>query len=257
MDLTGKVALVTGGASGIGRQTAELLAKHGAKLAVADMNAEGGEAACAAIQAAGGEALFVPLDVTDEAAWEAALATVADRFGRLDVLVNAAGIELVKMLHETSLADFRRVMAVNLDGVFLGTRYGVAAIGETGGGSIINISSIAGIRGYARQTAYCASKGGVRLLTKAAAVEAAENGLEVRVNSVHPGVIDTAMTRGMFGDPDDANRQEAWGKLARFAPMGRTGEAMDVANLILFLASDASAFCTGAEFVVDGGVTAN
>jgi len=257
MDLSGRVALVTGGASGIGRQTAELLAEHGARLVVADMNSAGGEATCATIQAAGGEALFVPLDVTDEAAWEACMATVADRFGRLDVLVNAAGIELVKMLHETSLADFRRVMAVNLDGVFLGTRFGVAAIAEAGGGSIINISSIAGIRGYTRQTAYCASKGGVRLLTKAAAVEAAESGLNVRVNSVHPGVIDTAMTRGMFGDPEDANRQETWGKLARFAPLGRTGEAMDIANVILFLASDASAFCTGAEFVVDGGVTAH
>jgi len=257
MDLSGRVALVTGGASGIGRQTAELLAEHGARLAVADMNAAGGEATCASIQTAGGEALFVPLDVTDEAAWEACMAMVADRFGRLDVLVNAAGIELVKMLHETSLADFRRVMAVNLDGVFLGTRFGVTAMADSGGGSIINISSIAGINGYARQTAYCASKGGVRLLTKAAAVEAGQNGLNVRVNSVHPGVIDTAMTRELFGDPDDASRQESWGRLAQMAPLGRTGAAMDVANVILFLASDASTFCTGAEFVVDGGATAN
>ena len=121
---------------------------------------------------------------------------------------------------------------------------------------IINISSIAGIRGYGKQTAYCASKGGVRLLTKAAAVEAAQGGLNVRVNSIHPGVIDTAMTRGMFGNRDDDARQQTWSKLADLAPLGRVGEPADIANMVLYLASDASSFVTGAEMVVDGGITA-
>lgn len=256
MDVTGKVALVTGGSSGIGRETAMTLARAGARVAIADINAENGAETVATLEGLGSEAVFVSLDVADEAAWEQAVETVVGRFGRLDILVNAAGIELVRTLSETSLADFRRVMAVNLDGVFLGTKYGVEAMSKSGGGSIINISSIAGIRGYSKQSAYCASKGGVRLLTKAAATEAAQNGLNVRINSVHPGVIDTAMTRGMFGSRDDDARQKTWNRLAELAPIGRVGEPSDIANMILYLASDASSFVTGAEMVVDGGITA-
>ena len=256
MDVNGKAALVTGGSSGIGRETALTLARAGARVAVADIDADKGAETVAALEGIGTEALFISLDVTDEASWRQAVEAAVGRFGRLDVLVNAAGIELVRMIHETSLDDFRRVMSVNLDGVFLGTKYGIAAMSKTGGGSIINISSIAGIRGYGRQTAYCASKGGVRLLTKAAAVEAAQNGLNVRVNSVHPGVIDTAMTRGMFGDRGDDAHQQRWEKLADLAPIGRVGEPSDIANMILYLASDASSFVTGAEMVVDGGITA-
>lgn len=256
MDVTGKVALVTGASSGIGRQTALTLGRAGARVVVADVNAEGGGETVSALEDMGMEAVFVPLDVVDEAAWQQAIKTTLDRFGRLDVLVNAAGIELVKTLFDTTLEDFRRVTSVNLDGVFLGTKYGTEAMAKNGGGSIINISSIAGIRGYAKQSAYCASKGGVRLLTKAAATEAAQNQLNVRINSVHPGVIDTAMTRGMFGSREDEGRQKTWNRLADLAPIGRVGEPSDIANMILYLASDASSFMTGAELVVDGGITA-
>lgn len=256
MDVRGKVALVTGASSGIGRQTALTLGRAGARVVVADVNADGGGETVSALEGMGVDALFVTLDVTDETAWQKAIETTLSRFKRLDVLVNAAGIELVRTIADTSLEDFRRVMSVNLDGVFLGTKYGIEAMAKAGGGSIINISSIAGIRGYAKQTAYCASKGGVKLLTKAAATEAAQNGTNVRVNSVHPGVIDTAMTRGMFGDRNDENRQKTWNRLADLAPIGRVGEPSDIANMILYLASDASSFVTGAEMVVDGGITA-
>ncbi|MDP6344579.1 MAG: glucose 1-dehydrogenase [Alphaproteobacteria bacterium] len=255
MDVQGKVALITGGASGIGRQAALLLAERGAGVAVTDIDAAGGADTVAAIAAAGGEAAFFPLDVTDEAAWEAAMAAVLERFGGLAILVNSAGIEMVRKIPDTSLADFRKVTSINLDGTFLGTKYGMAAMRD-GGGSIINISSIAGMIGVMRQLAYCASKGGVRLLTKAAAMEAAHYGYKVRVNSVHPGTTDPPMVRGMVSHRDEAGQQEALEKLRQLHPIGRLGQPMDIANAILFLASDASDFVTGTELVVDGGYTA-
>ncbi len=249
-----KVALVTGAASGLGRAQAKMLAEHGARVAAADIDAAGGEQTVAEIAAACGEAAFWPLDVTDEAGWQATVAAVVDRFGRLDVLVNNAGVELVKSIPETSFAEWRRLMAVNLDGVFLGTR---AAIGVMGaGGSIVNISSVAGLIGFTGQAAYCASKGGVRLLTKAAAVECAEAGLGIRVNSVHPGVIDTPMYRAFTAGLDEAEAAAAMGRIAALHPLGRVGEPLDVAGSVLFLAGDDSKFMTGAELVVDGGLTA-
>ena len=255
-DVGEKVALVTGGASGIGAETARLLAANGAAVAVADINGEGGAETVAAIEAAGGQAVYISLDVTSEASWTAAVASVVERFGGLHIVVNGAGIEVMAKIADTSLEVFHRVMAVNVDGVFLGIKHAMPAMRDAGGGSIINISSIAGIRGYNRQIAYVASKGAVRLMTKAAAAEAAFYGFNVRVNSVHPGAIDTPMVRGMMAHHDEAGQQAGMEKMRQMHPIGRMGQPIDIANAILFLASDASSFMTGAELVVDGGITA-
>jgi len=255
-DVSGKVALVTGGASGIGAETARLLAANGASVVVADINAERGEATAAAIRAAGGQSAYVSLNVTSEASWEAAVGKAVEQFGGLHIVVNGAGIELTAKIADTSLEDFHRVMAVNVDGVFLGIKHAMPALRDSGGGSIINISSIAGIRGYSRQIAYVASKGAVRLMTKAAATEAAYYGFNVRVNSVHPGVIDTPMVQGMMAHHDEERQKAAMEKMRQMHPLGRVGQPIDIANAILFLASDASSFMTGSEVVVDGGITA-
>lgn len=248
--LEGKVALITGAASGIGAEAARLLAAHGAKVACADLDAAGAQ--CTAGEAGG---CAIAMDVTSEADWARAVAETVAAFGALNVLVNCAGIELVKTIADTSFADWRRVMSVNLDGVFLGTRAAIPAMGKRGG-SIVNISSVAGLNGFSRQAAYCASKGGVRLLTKATAVECAEAGLGIRVNSIHPGIIDTPMTQGILGGMDKGAQPEVKARWAQMHPLGHIGRAMDVAQCILFLASDASAFVTGTELVVDGGMNA-
>ena len=254
--LDGKVALVSGAASGIGRQCALTLAGAGAKVAVADLNAGGGNETVALVEKAGGSAFFQALDVADEAQWQAAVDAVVARWGRLDVLVNNAGVELVALIAETSLAQWRKLMSVNLDGVFLGTRAAIAAMRKSGGGSIVNLSSVAGINGYTRQAAYCASKGGVRLLTKSTAVECAEQGWNIRCNSVHPGVIDTPMARALLQGVDPEVAKQRLERLKALHPMNRLGEPRDIAEAVLFLASDASKFVTGAELVVDGGMTA-
>ncbi len=254
--LSGKVALITGAASGLGRASALLLAEQGARIAAADLNAEAGEATVAQIAAAGGEAAFFPLDVVDEDGWTATVTGVIERFGKLDVLVNNAGIELVQSIPETSFEEWRRVMDVNLDGVFLGIKAAIQGMRQSGGGSIVNISSVAGINGFSRQAAYCASKGGVRLLTKSAAVECAEGGLNIRVNSVHPGVIDTPMYQAFFDGMDEQSAKAAEERFTALHPIGHVGASDDVAQCVLFLASDASKFVTGSEMVVDGGLTA-
>ena len=251
-----KVALVTGAASGIGRVTAEVLASEGARVTVADLNEAGGHETVLRISSRGGTAAFDKLDVASEADWDAAIASTVARFGRLDILVNNAGMEIVKLIPDTSLADWRRLMSVNLDGVFLGTKAAIAAMRKTGGGAIVNISSVAGINGYARQAAYCASKGGVRLLTKSAAVECAEQGWNIRVNSVHPGVIDTPMARSLLSGLDPQVAAQRLERLKALHPIGRLGEPEDIARAVLYLASDAAKFVTGTELVVDGGMTA-
>ncbi|MBT6983671.1 MAG: glucose 1-dehydrogenase, partial [Rhodospirillaceae bacterium] len=255
-DVSGKVALVTGGASGIGAETARLLAAHGAKVAVADINEGVAKENAAAIEAAGGQAMPIALDVIQEASWEAAVNDTLQKFGGVHILVNAAGIEMTAKIEDTSLSDFKKIIAVNLEGVFLGMKYAMPAMRAAGGGSIINISSIAGIKGFVRQSAYVASKGGVRLITKAAAAEAAHYGYNVRVNSVHPGAIDTPMVRDMIAHHDEARQQVVLDKMRDMHPIGRMGQAIDIANAILFLASEASSFMTGSEVVVDGGFTA-
>lgn len=246
--LAGKVALVTGAASGIGAEASRLLAAHGAKVVAADQNLAG------ALQVADVGGLGLAMDVTSESDWTRAIAETVAKFGGLDVLVNCAGIELVRSIADTSLEDWRRVMSVNLDGVFLGTRAALGAMRK--GGSIVNISSVAGLNGFSRQAAYCASKGGVRLLTKATAIECAEAGRGIRANSIHPGIIDTPMARDILDNVDPAMRAEIEARWKLLHPIGRIGSAMDVAQCILFLASDASAFVTGAELAVDGGLTA-
>lgn len=247
--LENKVALITGAASGIGAETARLLASHGARVAIADRDVVG---ASRVAEETGGHA--IEMDVTNEADWKRAVAGTVSIFGGLDVLVNCAGIELVKSIAQTSYEDWRRVMSVNLDGVFLGTRAAIGVMRK--GGSIVNISSVAGINGFSRQVAYCASKGGVRLLSKAAAVECAEAGLGIRVNSVHPGIIDTPMAQEILGTVEEKRRGEIEMRWKAMHPIGRIGRASEVAQCILFLASDASAFVTGTELVVDGGLTA-
>lgn len=251
--VSGKVAIVTGASLGIGKAAALMLAHEGAKVAVADLREDEGHAVVAEIEAAGGEALFVPLDVSREDEWTLAIAAVLARFGRLDIVVNNAGIAYSGTVESTSLQDWRRVQSINLDGVFLGTKAAVAAMKDHGG-SIINLSSIEGLIGDPGLAAYNASKGGVRLFTKSAALHCARSGYRVRVNSVHPGYIWTPMVQGLTGD--NANQIAARKRLEALHPVGHLGEADDIAYGILYLASDESKFVTGSELVIDGGYTA-
>ncbi|MEP7209842.1 MAG: glucose 1-dehydrogenase [Alphaproteobacteria bacterium] len=257
-ELKGRVALVTGGAQGIGAASAKALAAAGAKMVIADIG--DGAATAEAIDGA-----YVQHDVTKEADWANAIAFAQKTFGGLDILVNNAGIFWVRPIAKTTLKDFRRMQQVNVDGVFLGLKHAIPAIAERakkwdGGGSIINLSSVAGLVGSANTLSYNASKGAVRLMTKAAAMECAEQGLKIRVNSVHPGIIDTPMMDNAIngiskatGKTVDAERE----RMARRHPLGRLGRDTDIANAVKFLASDAAAFMTGSEVVVDGGMTAN
>ncbi len=252
--LAGKVALVTGAASGIGRATARAMAEEGAAIVATDLNETDGAALAEEIEGAGGQGLFLRHDVSQEDDWAAVMAALGARFGRLDVAVNNAGIGEPLPIRQTSLADWRRTIAVNLDGVFLGTKAAIEAMAVSGGGSIVNISSVLGIVGSPASAAYSAAKGGVRLLSKSAALECAEAGLGIRVNSVHPGYIETPMVQDAFerrADPA-ATRKHIEG----LHPLGHLGDAADIAAAIVFLASDDSKFVTGTELVVDGGFTA-
>jgi len=246
--LAGKVALITGAASGIGRATAALFHREDAKVAAADRNEAG-------LKALGPDAdLTLAQDVTDEARWRAVVDEVVGAFGRLDILVNSAGVAVLGTIETTTLEDWRTVNAVNAEGTFLGCREAVRAMKERGGGSIVNLSSAAGMIGDASSAAYCASKGAVRLLTKSAALHCARAGYEIRVNSVHPSFAETPMVLEGIARAKDPERIRAG--LMRASPMGRMGQAEEVALTILFLASDESSFTTGAEFMVDGGLTA-
>jgi NAD(P)-dependent dehydrogenase (short-subunit alcohol dehydrogenase family) len=251
--LAGKVALVTGAASGLGAETARRLAREGAAVMLSDLSIGDGEAVTAEIIAAGGRAVFIAHDVTSEDDWTAAVTATTTRLGRLDILVNNAGIvgnQLELMTH--SLADWRRILAVNLDGVFLGMRAVGPVMAGQGGGSIINLSSIMGKVAMPNVTAYAASKGGVLMLTKAAAVEWAPLG--IRVNSVHPGFIDTPMVANALHAAENGNEMRS--AIIAAHPLGRLGVPREIADAIVFLASDEASFMTGAELVVDGGYTA-
>ncbi|MEM9725029.1 MAG: glucose 1-dehydrogenase [Pseudomonadota bacterium] len=250
--LQGKIALITGGARGLGEAMGRAMAAEGAAVALTDLLEEEGTRVAADLTEQGHKAMFLQQDVTDEARWDAVVAEVSDRFGGLNVLVNNAGIAAVGAIDEASFADWRRTQAVNLDSVFLGCRAGVRYMKDQGGGSIINISSIEGIVGNAVLAAYNASKGGVRLLTKSAAVRCAEAGFGVRVNSIHPGFVMTAMVSEGFADapPEMADQVIA------MTPMKRFGTPEEIAAGAVFLASEESAFMTGSELVIDGGVIA-
>ena len=254
----GKIAIVTGGASGIGAACAALLAREGATVVVTDVDAPRGKDVVAGIKADGHEAIFLLQDVTDESRWKEVVGETEDRFTRLDVLVSNAGIgQWVPSIVDMSLQDWRRQTAINLDGAFLSVKHCIPAMRRAGGGSIIMMSSVAGIRGSATLAGYCATKGGVRLFAKAVAMECASLGDGIRVNTVHPGIIDTPIWNKMPSpSAEGRNAPIDPNLIARMgAPLGRAGLAQEVANGFLFLASDASSYMTGAELVIDGGLT--
>ncbi len=250
--VAGKVALVTGGASGLGAASAKLLAAEGAAVMITDLNADKGRAVADEIVADGGKAAYMDQDVVSEARWIEVVAETKARFGKLNVLVASAGIGAFGELMSMTLEEWRRMIAINLDGVFLGMRHCGPAMVEAGGGSIINLSSILGKVGSPGAAHYCASKGGVLMLTKAAALEWAPLG--IRVNSVHPGYIDTAMVQNALHEIPNGN--EMRDQIISKHALGRLGVANEIAEGVLFLASDASSFMTGAEMVIDGGYTA-
>ncbi len=249
MRLAGKVALVTGGASGMGQSEATIFAREGAKVVVGDVLELEGRQTVEKIAAAGGQARFVTLDVTSEAAWRDAVAAAAGTFGKLDVLVNNAGISGTFDPDPLSTSAWDTLMSVNAKGVFLGMKHAVPAMQRAGGGAIVNISSISGFVGQDRvHMAYNASKGAVRIMTKSAAVQFAKDG--IRVNSVHPGIMPPMRTSKASADP-------AWReKTLRAVPMKREGRVEEVAYAVLFLASDEASYITGTELVVDGGYLA-
>ncbi|MDX2157266.1 MAG: glucose 1-dehydrogenase [Hyphomicrobiaceae bacterium] len=260
--LIGKTAIVTGGASGIGAETARMFAAHGASVLLTDANSALGEAVVKEIAAAGGSAAFAAQDVRSEARWAEVVAAAEVRFGALHILCNIAGISgrdprmniqtsitAGPRLAEQSLAQWNEVMEINATGVFLGTKAAIPAMQRAGGGSIINISSICGIVGSHANAAYHASKGAVRIFSKAAAIQYAPD--RIRVNSVHPGFVDTPMTKPGHSNPEVARKR------LEVTPLGRFGTPADIAAGCLYLASDEASWVTGSELVIDGGMTAN
>ena len=249
MRLEGKVALITGGAKGQGREEAKLFAKEGAKVVLGDILDNLGQEAAKDIQDTGGEATYVHLDVTNETDWKASIEIVLQTYGRLDILVNNAGILIRKGIEDTTSEDWTRIMDINVKGAFLGIRSAIPVMRQSGGGSIINISSTAGlVASPSGSASYTATKGAVRLLTKSTAIQYAKE--NIRCNSVHPGPIDTDMIQDSITDPNKlTERMES-------LPMGRFGTAEEVAFGVLYLASDESSFVTGSELVIDGGHTA-
>ena len=261
--LDGKVALLSGAARGIGAETARLMVEAGAKVAIGDVLDERGRETVHAI--GGDTVLYLHLDVTQEEAWTAAVAAVVAHFGKLDILVNNAGLFLGKDIEAASLAEWQRLSDVNLTGVFLGTKYALPALRDSGrdsphGSAIVNLASVAGLVGSQLDPLYSMTKGGVTLFTKSAALEFARKGYRVRVNSIHPGVIQTDMGEQTFvarahslGTNDVAAARQ---RAITTHPIGRLGTPTDIGKGIVFLASDDAAFMTGAGLVVDGGLTA-
>jgi 3(or 17)beta-hydroxysteroid dehydrogenase len=255
--VAGKVAIISGGASGLGAASARVLAREGAAVVLADLDVGGAERVLAEIRGSGGDGMAAHLDAADEASWQDVMAAIRARYGRLNIAVNSAGTNVGRSFpSDTTLADWRMVMSVNLDGVFLGTKHQLALMRDSDpvNGSIINISSVMGLTALPGLGAYNASKGGVRLYSKSVALSCAEARLNVRCNSIHPGFIDTPLLRkamARFNDPAEA--QAIYDALQ---PVGHLGEPEDIANGVLYLASDESKFVTGAELVIDGGYTA-
>ena len=247
MRLENKVAFISGGARGMGAAEARLFSQEGCKVVIGDLRDELGRQVEAEINELGGECLFVHLDVTDEQSWKDAVAATVDRFGKLDILVNNAGIYRPERVENTTSENWDTTMSVNAKGVFLGTKAAIPELRKAGGGSIVNISSVAGLVGNHISSAYTASKGAVRLFTKSTAIQHAVDG--IRCNSVHPGTIETDMTADLLAGEGREDR------LSR-TPLGRLGRTDDIAYGVLFLASDEASFMTGSELVIDGGRTA-
>ena len=252
--LDNKVAMITGGAAGIGRGHAELFAREGAKVVITTRKkVEVGTALADSIKKEGGEATFIQLDVTNESRWKEVLDEVIQKYGKLNVLVNNAGVSLAKTVEETSLDEWNMIMNINSTGVFLGCKYGIDAMKKNGEPcSIVNISSIDAMIGEAELPAYCASKGAVRSFTKAIALSCAGAGYNIRVNSVHPGYIHTELTEKEAAD-SGMTPEQYFEKVGKMHPIGRIGKPFDIAYVSLYLASDESAWVTGSEFVADGG----
>ncbi len=255
--VAGKVAIVTGGASGIGEACSETLAREGAAVVITDVDDVMGQGVAQRIAKAGGKVAYLHHDVRDEAGWPGVIAEAEKRFGRLDIMVANAGIGIMSPIAEMSLADWQRQQAINLDGVFLSIKHAIPAMKRAGGGSMVLMSSIAGLRGSAGLAAYSATKGGVRLLSKSVALEhAADN---IRCNSVHPGIIATPIW-GKIPIGAEGNRRNApidpRERSAAVTPLVRVGEAQDIANGVLFLCTEAANYMTGQELVIDGGITA-
>ena len=248
--LDGKVALISGGARGQGAAEARTFVREGARVVFGDVRDADGKEVQAEIHAGGGDAVYVHLDVTSEGDWRSAVQVTTDRYGKLDILVNNAGIVIPRVpIDERTVEDWDRVMAVNARGVFLGTKHAIPAMRRAGGGSIVNISSIAGIgQSLHQEPAYAASKGAVRIFTKVTASQHARDG--IRCNSVHPGPVDTEMFHSAFSDPEAMRR-----RLDR-VPMRRMGTVDEIVAAVLFLASDDSSYMSGAELVIDGGALA-
>ncbi len=249
--LEGKTALVTGADSGIGLQTSIRLAEEGALVMMTDINHEEG---LQQAEKLGANATFLKLDITEEEEWISVLDETVKRFERLDILVNSAGMVLIADVEQITLEDWRKVHAVNLDGTFLGCKHGVRVMKEFGAGSIINLSSVSGMIGGFNLAAYNSSKGAVRMLTKSVALHCARAGYGIRCNSIHPTFIETPMLESMIRDSPDP--EKARQTLVRQVPLRRIGKPDDVANMIVYLASDESTFVTGTEMVIDGGVIA-
>lgn len=263
--LDGKVALISGAARGIGGETARLMAKAGAQVVVADVLDDRGRETVAAINKAGGQSDYVHLDVTKEEDWATAVNLATGKFGKLDILVNNAGVFIGKGIEEISLDEWNRLVGVNMTGVFLGTRVAAPALRDAGkssehGSAIVNLASIAGIVGSQLDPLYSMTKGGVTLFTKSAALEFGRKGYRIRVNSIHPGIIQTDMGEQTFvaraqrtGSNDTASVRQT---VTDLVPWGRMGVPMDIAKGIVFLASDDAGYMNGAGLVVDGGITA-
>ena len=250
--LEGKTALVTGAASGIGLQTSIRLAEEGALVMMTDINHEEG---LQQAEKLGANATFLKIDITEEEEWISVLDETVKRLDRLDILVNSAGMVLIADVEQITLEDWRKVHAVNLDGTFLGCKHGVRVMKEFGAGSIINLSSVSGMIGGFNLAAYNSSKGAVRMLTKSVALHCARAGYGIRCNSIHPTFIETPMLESMILDSPDP--EKARQTLVRQVPLRRIGKPDDVANMIVYLASDESTFVTGTEMVIDGGVIAH
>ena len=248
--LDGKVALISGGSRGQGAAEAETFVREGAKVVFGDIRDSEGKQVEAGIRAAGGDAVYVHLDVTSEMDWQSAVQTATSRYGKLDILINNAAIVIPRVsIEERTAAEWDQVMAVNAKGVFLGTKYVIPAMRRAGGGSIVNISSIAGIgQSLMQEPAYAASKGAIRIFTKVTAAQHAKD--KIRCNSIHPGPVDTEMFQSAFPDKEVMAR-----RIARI-PLGRMGSVAEIVAAVLYFASDESGYTTGAELLIDGGAMA-